>query len=233
MRNRALFALAGLIALGPASLVSQEGGVDRLRGTFSVEEVERIEAVIENAEGDGIPRSLLVAKAVEGAAKGMTPQVVLGAVSQLAAELRVARRLLGPDVDAYGLEKAADALRHGVSGGVVGTLAEEHPRDFPVMLQVIEDLLHEGVALGEAEAVVREAASRGYGGDHVLTLPGTVRRMIRGGASPAQAASSLRQNLRAGRPIIPPPGLGSQMNTRRPPLRGTRPPPGVTDPPES
>ena len=227
MRNRALFALACLTAFGPVFLAAQEGGLDRLQRTFSAEEVQRIDAVVENAAKDGIPRSLLVAKAVEGAAKGMTAQVVLGAVSQLAVELRVARRLLGPDVGAYGLEKAADALRHGVSGGVVGALAEEHPRDFPVMLQVIEDLLHEGVALGEAESVVREAASLGYRGDRVLTLPGSVRRLIRGGASPAQAASSLRQTMRTGRPIIPPPGLSSQTTPPPPPFRSTRPRPGA------
>jgi hypothetical protein len=227
MRNRAPFALACLISLGPVLLAAQEGALERLERTFSIEEVQRIEAEVESAARAGIPRSLLVAKAVEGAAKGMTAQVVLGAVSQLAAELKVARRLLGPDVSAYGLEKAADALRHGVSGGVVGALAEEHPRDFPVMLQVIEDLLHEGVALGEAESVVREAASLGYRGDRVLTLPGSVRRLIRGGASPAQAASSLRQTLRTGRPIIPPPGISGQMTSPPPPLRSTRPRPGA------
>ncbi len=199
----------------------------RLRPVLSAQQMQRMEAVLESAARDGIPRSLLVDKAVEGVAKGMNAEVVMGAVAQLARELRVAVRLLGPGVDAYGLEKAADALRHGVSGAVVGALAEEHPRDFPVMLQVLEDLLHEGVALAEAEAVVREASTRGYGGDQVLTLPAAVRRLIRDGNSPTQAASSVRRTLRLGRPIPPPsPGLTRELTRRPPSLRPTRPRPG-------
>jgi hypothetical protein len=227
MKPRTVVLLIAAVAFTPAITSAQEDDLARLRPAFSDPQMQRMEAVLGQAASDGIPRSLLVDKAVEGVAKGMRAEVVLGAVSQLALELRVAVRLLGPGVDVYGLEKAADALRHGVSGAVVGSLAEEHPREFPVLLQAIEDLLHEGVALAEAQAVVREASTRGYGGDQVLTLPAAVRRLIRDGASPAQAASSVRQNLRLGRPIVPPsPGLTRELTPRPPPLRTNRPRPG-------
>jgi hypothetical protein len=227
MKPRAVSLLIAVAVFAPAISSAQEDDLTRLRPTLSVQQMQRLQAVLRQAASAGIPRSLLVDKAVEGVAKGMSAEVVLGAVSQLATELRVAVRLLGPGVDAYGLEKAADALRHGVSPDLVGALADEHPREFPVMLQALEDLLHEGVALAEAQAVVREASTRGYRGDQVLTLPAAVRRLIRDGASPAQAASSVRQNLRLGRPIVPPsPGLTRELTPRSPPLRRNRPRPG-------
>ena len=227
MKPRAVGLLLAVATIAPTASFAQEEWLARLRPTFSVEQMQRMDAVLEQADRDGIPRSLLVDKTVEGVAKGMSAEVVLGAVSQLAMELRVAVRLLGPGVDAYGLKKAADALRHGVSGAVVGSLADESPEEFPVLLQVIEDLLHAGVALTEAQAVVREASTRGYKGNQVLTLPGAVQRLIRDGASPAQAASSVRQTLRSGRPILPPsPGLTRELTPRPPPLRTKRPRPG-------
>lgn len=227
MRSRVAGLLLVLTTLAPAASRAQQDDLARLRPVLSAQQMQRMETLLEQSARDGIPRSLLVDKAVEGVAKGMNAEVVMGAVSQLARELRVAVRLLGPGVDPYGLEKAADALRHGVSGATVGALAEEHPRDFPVMLQVLEDLLHEGVSLAEAEGIVREASTRGYRGDQVLILPAAVRRLIRGGSSPTQAASSLRQTLRSGRPIPPEvPGLTSELSRRPPPLRSTRPRPG-------
>lgn len=220
MKLRIVTLLLASVTVAPAAAGAQEDDLARLRPVFSAQHMQRMEALLEGSDRDGIPRSLLVNKAVEGVAKGMNAEVVLSAVSLLARELRVAVRLLGPGVDPYGLEKAADALRHGVSPGVVGALADEHPRDFPVMLQALEDLLHEGVSLAEAEAVVREASTRGYRGDQVLTLPAAIRRLIRDGNSPTQAASSLMRTLRSGRPNPPrSPGLAERMTRRVPPLR--------------
>lgn len=209
---------ARLAPSGPGSLAAQQDDLARLRRVFSPDEVERIDAVIRAANADGVPRPPLIGKAIEGAAKGMSADVVREAVVVYADELRVAVDLLGPGAEPRGLEKTADALRHGVDGAFVASLAERHPREFPAMLQVVEDLLHEGVSLSEAQGVVREASGRGLSGSEVLSLPAAVRRLIRGGSSPAAAVSTVRRNLRTGRPFGPP-GSVPDIDGDEPPFR--------------
>lgn len=195
---------------GAAGLAAQQDDLARLRRVFSAREVSRIDAVIREAETDGVPRPLLIGKAIEGAAKGMSAEIVRQAVVVYADELRIAVELLGPGAEPRGLEKTADALRHGVDGSFIASLAARDPRELPAMLQVIEDLLHEGVSLSEAQAVVREASGSGLSGAEALSLPAAVRRLIRSGSSPTDAVSSVRRSLRSGRPTGPPPGLGSR-----------------------
>lgn len=198
------------------SLAAQQDDLARLRRVFSSSEVSSIDAVIRTAEADGVPRALLIRRAIEGAAKGMKADVVREAVVVYAAELRAAVDLLGRGAEPHALEKTADALRHGVDAGFVASLAARNPRELPAMLQVIEDLLHEGVSLSEAQAVVRDASGRGLSGAEVLSLPAAVRRLIRSGSSPADAVSSVRRSLQGGRPPGPPRSLPDPGTRRRP-----------------
>lgn len=227
-------ALAVLLGVSGPSWAQQRDDLARVRARFPAPAMQRLETIIEGAEGDGVPRVLLVEKAVEGAAKGHEPDVVIGAVSTLAGELRATVRLLGHDTPPAGLEKATDAIRHGVQPGVVRELAARNPDDFPILLQAIEDLLHAGVELDAAQGMVLDASSRGMESQDVLTLPATVRRLVREGRSPVEAATSIRQSLRQGRPTIPPAppgatlrdeiGIGASRARIPPPSPGRAPP---------
>lgn len=200
----ALLVLAGaLVCASP--LWAQEDDLARVRTEYDAATIARIEALIRAAEADGVPRSLLVVKAVEGAAKGVRAEVVIDGVETWAEELRDAVRLLGRGTEPAGLAKVAESISHGVDRGVVLVLAGDHPVDYPIMLQAIEDLLHAGVGLDDAQGMVAEAASRGMRGHEVLLISATVRRLVREGRSPIAAAESIRRNLRAGRSVIPPP----------------------------
>ena len=223
--------LFGVTATAPAQ---QTDDLGRVRVRFPAAEVERIETILSAAEDEGVPRVLLVEKAVEGVAKGHEPRVVIQAVSTLADELRATVRLLGRDTPPEGLEKATDAIRHGVEPRAVRELARASPGDFPLFLQAIEDLLNAGVELEAAQDMVLDAASRGMRSQDVLALPQTVRRLVREGSSPVEAATMVRRSLRSGRATIPPapPGVveraGSPVGTpgRRipPPSPGRIPP---------
>lgn len=201
-RPRLSWLAALLVAAAP--LVAQADDLAKVRGEYGEVETARIAAVIEAGERDGLPRSLLVAKAVEGAAKRMEPEVVRLALVGFADELRMAATVVGRDADPVELEKTADALRHGVDRDVLADLHRAHPETFAVMVVAIEDLLHAGVTLDTAQELVREAASRGFDGDQVLGLPATVRRLVREGRTPTQAASSVHQGLLR-RSVVPPP----------------------------
>jgi len=221
-----------LLVAAPTAPAQQRDDLARVRVQFPAASVERLETILAHATDDGVPRELLVEKAVEGVAKGHRPDVVIRAVSTLADEMRATVRLLGRDTPPPGLEKATDAIRHGVEPDVVRRLARTSPRDFPLFLQAIEDLLHAGVELETAQGVVLDAASSGMRSQEVLTLPQTVRRLVREGSSPIEAATTVRRSL-TGRSTIPPssPGIlgrtGSPVGTTRripPPSPGPIPP---------
>jgi hypothetical protein len=204
MRRRAVIGLL-VSAVWVSPLLGQDDDLARVRSRYDTASIRELETVIASAEADGVPRSPLVEKAVEGAAKGMPGQVVLEAVRVWADELRVAVRLLGRGADPDGLAKAAESIAHGVDTEVVRKLAGDYPADYPIMLQTIEDLVHAGVELGQAQAVVSDAAERGLRGEDVLTISATLRRLVREGNSPVDAAASIRTNMQTGRPVIPPP----------------------------
>jgi len=211
--------VCAVAAFSLAPRLQAQDDLARVRSSYAAADVARIEAVIGEAVADGVPRVLLVEKAVEGVAKGMTADVVVAGIADWANELREAVALLGPGADPTGLAKAAESMTHGVDRDVIVSLARDHPQDFAIMLQTIEDLVHLGVELDDAQEMVTVAAGRGMSGEDVLLIPAVLRRMVRDGSSPVDAASSIRANLRAGRRIVPPP-----PPFERPPFRDRRPP---------
>lgn len=201
--------LLGVVLAMPLS--AQDDGLARVRSQYDSATVATLEQIIAQGEADGVPRELLVEKAVEGVAKRASGEMVIQAVGNWADELRDAVDLLGRGAEPSGLAKAAESIRQGIAPDVVRNLSSDYPADFPIMLQAIEDLLHAGVELDEAQSLVTDAAERGLRGQDVMTLSATLRRLVREGTSPVDAAASLRLNLRSGRPpVIPPsaPPLG-------------------------
>ncbi|MXW67923.1 MAG: hypothetical protein F4Z72_13100 [Gemmatimonadales bacterium] len=135
-------------------------------------------SVIEAGVRDGLPRGLLIDKAMEGVAKGMAPEVVLAAVDTFAAELRDAASVVGPQAEPVALEKAADALRRGVGRELLTRLGRDRA-DFPLLVVSLEELLDAGVELGLAEDLVRYAVAEEFDSDAVLRLPASVKLLIR------------------------------------------------------
>lgn len=172
--------------------------VERLRDLFTADAMSRIDAIADRAERDGIPRRLVMDKALEGAAKGASPEQVLNTLSDYVRELRGARQVVGEPASPDVLVAAADAMRRGVDRSDVRALAADRPGDLAIVLLAVGDLTQEGVASSEARRLVEEARQAGWRGDQLLTLSAAVRRLMREGASASEAAEAVRRDLRDG-----------------------------------
>ena len=170
--------LVGAAVLQAGALAGQDART-RFSRHMGAEYAARALSVIEAGVRDGLPRGLLIDKAMEGVAKGMTPQVVLAAVDTFADELRSAAAVVGPGAAPIALEKAADALRRGVARGLLTTLGRDRSNDFAIIVVSIEELLDAGVELGFAEDLVRYAVSEQLDSDAVLRLPASVKLLMR------------------------------------------------------
>ncbi|WP_419161371.1 hypothetical protein [Candidatus Palauibacter sp.] len=175
--------LLGAVLLGATVLAGDPLAGQDTRARFSrhlgAVYAARTLSVIEAGVRDGLPRGLLIDKAMEGVAKGMDPEVVLTAVNTFAEELRAAAAVVGPEAEPIALEKAADALRRGVARGLLATLGRDRPADFAILVVSLEELLDAGVELELAEDLVRYAVSQEFDSDAVLRLPASVKLLVR------------------------------------------------------
>lgn len=185
-----------LVAVG--SPAAAQGGAERLRGSFPTEAVGRIQAIADRAERDGIPSRLVVEKALEGAAKGASPEQVISTLSGYVDQLRAARQLVGAEVRPDVLVSAVEALRRGASREDVRVLAADRPPDLAIALLVLGDLAEEGASGAAARSLIQTAVQEGWRGDRLLSLPGAVRRLVRDGTPPAEAVARTEEALRRG-----------------------------------
>lgn len=168
----------GAILLGLAMPLAGQDTRARFSRHLGAVYAARTLSVIEAGVQDGLPRGLLIDKAMEGVAKGMSPEVVLAAVDTFAAELRDAASVVGPGAAPIALEKAADALRRGVGRELLMRLGRDRA-DFALLVVSLEELLDAGVERGLAEDLLRYAVAEEFDSDAVLRLPASVKLLIR------------------------------------------------------
>ncbi len=106
--------IAGLFIACIALANPLHGQDARLTARFAAPFAQRLGVAIDSASRDGLPSEPLVLRALEGQAKGATPDQILGAVTRLRDALRVSRETLGRDASATELTMAAAALQAGV-----------------------------------------------------------------------------------------------------------------------
>jgi hypothetical protein len=86
----------------------------RLTQRFAAPIASRLAVTIDSADHEGLPTEPLVLRALEGQAKGATPDEIVAALTRLHGALRTARVTLGPAAPASELTTAAAALQAGV-----------------------------------------------------------------------------------------------------------------------
>jgi hypothetical protein len=107
MTSRLLLLLLG----GALPLLAQD---PRLTSRFAAPVAVRLAATIDSAEREGLPTEPMMLRALEGQAKGATPDQIVAALARLGGALRTARTTLGPEAPAPELTTAAAALQAGV-----------------------------------------------------------------------------------------------------------------------
>ena len=196
-----------LLGLGAGSAHAQQEGLwERVRSSYDPASVARIEAAAQGAAAAAVPVELILEKALEGAAKGVPAALVVPAVEDYGLRLGQAAGLMPPGRPRAALVSGAEALRRGVPAGVVREVAQGQGDAAPAALVVLAELVEAGGPVEQALQAVREALARGHGPDGLLDLPAVVRRRIREGNAPGEAARGAAAALGQGRgrPPVPP-----------------------------
>src|SRR5207249_713360 len=176
-------------------LVGQEPDVAAQLGRRTPPEVVRaVQAMASSASAKGLPAGPLIQKAIEGAAKGVPAERVIGAVRALADQLEAAAGALRsggidhPDADV--VEGGAYALGAGLNVDQVRELVRTShaPYDPAVALRVAATLAALGVSPKTTLDVVEDAINTGRSPSDLLDLPSELQARIAHGATPAQAA---------------------------------------------
>lgn len=197
--------------------------LERVRGAYDPASAARIEEMAASAAEAGVPREILLDKALEGAAKGVPAQRVLPALARYSERLVQARRILGEGIAGSALVAGADALQKGVSSDNLAAVARRDGSQ-GIAIVVLGDLVDAGIPADRAVEVVGAALDQGRTGQALLVLPAQVRGMLRQGMPPAEAASEIQRRIREGQ--LPPGARGGQPGQRGPEGRGGGPPGG-------
>lgn len=163
----------------------------RLTERLGAATADSIAHLLLGASAEGLPTEPLTAKALQGAARGAPPALVLRAVANLRDALRSARTALGPGRGVDELTAGAAALQNGADQAQLTRLARAAgTRPVTMPLVVMTDLLVRGVPGDTLVAMLATATRRGVSDDDLLRLRETISRDIATGVLPLQAASA-------------------------------------------
>src|SRR5205809_1814637 len=169
-----------------------------------------VAALVDSAGRALLPTEPLVQRALEGATKRASGELIVAAVRRFAVELGHARDALGSTASPAELSAGAAALRAGASPTVLARLRQARREPLTMPLAVLADLVASGVPVDSAAAAVLALAARARDAD-LVEFRRAVERDIALGAPPAAAtaaaatAADLRVNAgarqqRPGRP---------------------------------
>ena len=219
--------LAAFLAAGSANVLLGQDRAARIREVYSPDAAAQIEAVVEAARRNGVPVAPLYNKALEWAAKGYPPARVMPALREYSGQMERAQGLLGGTSEVAWVVAGADALRRGVAEDALTSIGRDGGARTPVALVVMGDLVEAGVPTGRAMEVMREALVRTTDEESLLGVPTTLRRLVRDGALPPEAAGEMLRDMRDGVPLRQiRDGAPTRLDTRTP----ARPVPQGSDP---
>ena len=192
--RRAFGWIAIVTMLASGALSQAHAQEPRLAGRLTDATRTQVDGILAAARNAGLPTEPLVDRALEGAAKGASPERIVAAVNRLLEELRVARLAFGDGASPGELAAAASALRAGATRADLARLKQLRPRQpLTIPTGVLADLVAAGVAADTGIAAVLALASNAGDADYIA-FRRNVERDIAQGASPA---ASVGVRLRA------------------------------------
>jgi hypothetical protein len=175
-----LSTLSALLMLLPASLAAQQDPVVRLREVLPASVVDKVVAIVQEAQGHGLPGDFVANRALEASAKGKDGQVIALAAQKSADDLGEADDALkagGRNPDAGEIEAGATAHGMGVDGKTISALASSAPsgRSLAVPLAVLGALVNRGLPSDDALKVVLARLQAKASNRDLADLPGPGR----------------------------------------------------------
>jgi hypothetical protein len=162
----------------------------------------RVVAIVDSARAAGLPSEPLVHRALEGALKHATGELIVAAVRRLAGDLSTARDALGSKATPAELEAGVAALRAGATPAVLTRMRDVRRPPVTMALAVLADLVASGVPADSAAAALLVLAPTARDAD-LVEFRRAVERDIALGAPPAAATygqldvASVRVNANA------------------------------------
>lgn len=173
-----------LLLLATSAARGQE---PRLAGRVPDAARAQVDAILSGARSRGLPVEPLVDRALEGAAKGAPPALIVSAVARLRDELILVRDAFGEAASTAELTAGASALRAGATASSLERLRRLRAgRPLTVAAAVMADLVAAGVPADTAVGAVLALASDVDDTDY-LTFRRNVQRDIAQGAAPSAA----------------------------------------------
>ncbi|HEX6314974.1 MAG TPA: hypothetical protein VFZ73_08950 [Gemmatimonadaceae bacterium] len=189
--SASLAAFAGLGFTLARSDVRVEKHVDaRIRGAVA--------AIVDSLEREGVATEPLIDYALEGTTKlrGGNPQLILTGVRKWAADLRRARRLLGPNAKPDEITAGAKAIRAGVDESQLIRLRDSRKEQrYASALSTIAYLVSSGVPRDTASFVVVNVALASASDAEIRALQDDIERDINRGTPPGLAAVAREKGL--------------------------------------
>jgi hypothetical protein len=177
--------LATMLVAGRAAAQQLDPRLERLDAATR----PAVAALVDSARAASLPTEPLVQRALEGATKRASGEVIVAAVRRLAVDLGRAREALGSTASPAELSAGAAALRAGASQTTLAELRHARREPLIVPLAVLADLVASGVPVDSAAAAVL-ALSRQARDAELVEFRRAVERDIALGAPPAAATAA-------------------------------------------
>jgi hypothetical protein len=194
--NRVL--MITVATLGAAPLAAQRTDVTaQLAGRVPSTVMQAVQALTESAGVAGVPSSPLVQKALEGAAKNVPADRVVGVLQILLSRevtaLAALRQGGVTSPDAAAVEGATFAIEAGLSASDVSALARASGGLYAASttMRVAGTLAAMGVSAAGTVRLVSAALAAGVSPGDLGTFPASVESAVARGMTPAQAAEGL------------------------------------------
>ena len=177
--------LAAIVVAGRTAAQQTDPRLERLDAATRA----AVAALVDSARRALLPTEPLVQRALEGATKRASGEVIATAVRRLAADLGKARDALGSTASPAELNAGAAALRAGASPTILTQLRQTRREPLTMPLAVLADLVASGVPVDSAAAAVLALAARARDAD-LVEFRRAVERDIALGAPPAAATTA-------------------------------------------
>jgi hypothetical protein len=208
----AVLLLPALLAIAPAAASAQQSAA---LSRLSPASRTAVEALMDSATRNGIPREAILSKTLEGISKGRPGPQIVQVVRRYFGALREAQSSLGADATLDELTAAAGAIQSGVDpNSIIRLNGNRRGGSILMPLVVLADLVSRGVPPNDATSAIVAMSQRGALDSDYEGLWKGVQQDIISGAPPVEALNRRAREFPGRAP--PTPGRVPSPSTQRP-----------------